>query len=98
MSIDSLLDLVGWTGSIAFSVAAIPQAYEAYKKKACHINRLFLALWAVGEVCTLVYSIHIMALPLIMNYVINGFSLAVIIYYNKSMGDNSETQYSQEIT
>jgi len=64
-------------------VCAIPQAVEAYKQKVCHINGLFLVLWAVGEIFTLIYSIHIMAVPLIMNYVINGVSLTVIVYYNK---------------
>lgn len=77
------MELIGWIGSLAFSVCAIPQAIEAYKNKVCHINKMFLTLWLIGEVFTLIYALHIDATPLIVNYVINGLSLLVIMYYNK---------------
>jgi uncharacterized protein with PQ loop repeat len=79
-----IIDIIGWIGAIAFSVCAIPQALEAIKNKACYINKSFLYLWLIGEVFTLVYAINIKAAPLLLNYIINGISLSIILYYNKS--------------
>jgi uncharacterized protein with PQ loop repeat len=78
-----IVDALGWIGSAAFSVCAIPQAYEALKQKACYINKSFINLWFIGEVFTLIYAISIGAAPLIVNYIVNGVCLLVIMYYNK---------------
>jgi uncharacterized protein with PQ loop repeat len=77
------MELFGWIGSIAFSLSAAPQAWEAFKNKTCNLNPSFLALWGIGEVATLIYSIHLGATPLITNYVLNGACLAVIVRYNR---------------
>lgn len=80
-----MIEIIGWIGSIAFSLCAIPQAVEAIRNKVCYINKWFLTLWIIGEVFTLVYAIGIGALPMIMNYMVNGACLIVIAYYNKTL-------------
>lgn len=80
----NMIDIIGWIGAIAFSVCAVPQAYEAIRNKVCYINKSFLSLWLVGEIFTLIYSISVGVLPLIVNYVVNGICLIIIVYYNKS--------------
>ena len=79
------MEIVGWIGSIAFGLCALPQAWEAYKNKACYLNKPFLFLWTTGEVFTLAYALHIGTYPLIANYVMNALCLAVILRYNKSI-------------
>lgn len=74
------MDIIAWIGSVAFAVCAVPQAWRCYRTKSGDgLDWLFLALWSVGEVCLLAYSIHLGDGPLIVNYVSNGVALCVII-------------------
>lgn len=70
-------------GSICFAICGVPGAYEAYKKGTCDYSWGFLWLWAIGEACLAVYSIHIKEYILLLNYAGNGICLAIIMYYNK---------------
>lgn len=79
-----IITIISWIGSIAFSLCAVPQAYEAFKNKYCNLNKYFLSLWLLGESCTLIYATSIQAWPLIVNYILNGLCLLVILYYNRS--------------
>ena len=78
-----MVEAIGWIGAVCFAICALPQAIKSYKEKtSAGISFLFLLLWTVGEVLTLLYIIlTTMQLPLIVNYVFNLMCLAVIIYY-----------------
>jgi uncharacterized protein with PQ loop repeat len=77
------MEIIGWVGSICFSICAIPQAYQSIKKKHSRgINYSTLWLWAIGEVCMIIYEFNdIPSLPRLSNYLFNIGSLAVILYY-----------------
>lgn len=77
-----LLELIGWIGSIAFALSAAPQALKSVQDG--HSDGIavgMLALWFVGEICSLVYVWPKKHIPLITNYVLNFIFLCVIIYY-----------------
>lgn len=87
-----MIDVIAWVGAVAFSICAIPQAWECYRHK--HAQGLawsFLILWLVGEVCFLIYSIYLVDFPLMVNYVANGLALGIIMYY-KARGKASEVE------
>ena len=79
-----MADLIGWTGSIAFAICGIPQAWECFKNKSAKgINPAFVWLWLIGEVS---YVISILMKFgwvhwMMFNYTANIFSIAVIFYY-----------------
>lgn len=77
-----MVELVGWVGSIAFTICAIPFAWDVYKRgSAEHITSLGLFLWVLGEVCTLTYVLYNKDYPLVLNYLGNLCSLIVIVRY-----------------
>lgn len=81
----SIINFTGWVGSILFAICAIPQAYKSYCDKHSNgLSILFLLIWFIGEVLTLIYVIlleSINLLPLIFNYGCNLFCLLIIMYY-----------------
>lgn len=82
-----LISLLGWIGSITFAVCAAPQAWKSWKDKHSDgLSGMFILLWWIGEVATLIYTVIGItltngALPLIVNYVLNMAFLAIITYY-----------------
>jgi len=78
-----LIDTIGWVGSFLFSICAIPQAIDCYKKKNSDgLDSLFLLTWLLGEVLCLIYGYFVdLPLPVIVNYVVNLSCLLVICYY-----------------
>lgn len=77
-----MLELIGWIGSIAFAICALPQAYQSYKDG--HSNGVtwgLIVLWWIGEWCSLIYVIPMMKWPLIANYVGNIVFVGIITYY-----------------
>lgn len=80
------MEVIGWIGSICFSMCAMPQAWQSWKQKHSDgVNFWFLCLWTVGEVCMIIYTLPMKSLPLTVNYLFNLLCLLVIIHYrNKS--------------
>lgn len=77
-----MLDIIGWIGSAAFTICAIPQAIKSYKDgHARGITWAMLLLWTLGEICTMIYVWPKHHWPLIMNYVGNLTFLLIIVYY-----------------
>lgn len=77
-----MLDILGWIGSIAFAVCAIPQAYKCYRDG--HANGLdwgFLGVWFLGEVCMIAYILPKGDIPLLVNYIGNFAALLVMLRY-----------------
>lgn len=77
-----MLEVIGWIGSICFSICAVPQAYQSYKDKHSNgISWAFLYLWFIGEVGTIAYVLPTFNWPLLTNYACNLACLLVIFYY-----------------
>jgi uncharacterized protein with PQ loop repeat len=76
------MDNVGWIGSILLAFCGLPQAIESYKtKNSDGLTWGFVLMWFVGEICTFIYIIPKMDLPLLFNYSANIMFLIIIIYY-----------------
>ena len=76
------MSIVGWLGSTALALCAFPAAYQAWRDgHANGINGLFLTLWFLGEVLTLVYVAPTLQYPLIANYGLNVVLLLIITRY-----------------
>lgn len=76
------LEIIGWIGAIAFGICGLPQAIKS--KKQGHsggISAIFLSLWLIGEVTTLIYVFPKAHFPLIFNYLMNILFVLVIFYY-----------------
>lgn len=79
----NFIEIIGWIGSILFATCAVPQAYHSWKEKNSDgLTWLFLWMWTIGEILTLIYiSVTSQQAPLIANYVLNLFFLAIIVWY-----------------
>lgn len=79
-----MIEAVGWVGQLCFAICALPQAIQAYKDGHSNgVNPLFLLLWLVGEVLSLIYVgiAYSDAKPIIANYIVNLSLLSVILYF-----------------
>jgi uncharacterized protein with PQ loop repeat len=83
--VPTLIEVIGWIGSILFALCGAPQAWMSYRRKNSHgLSWLFIFMWFFGELFTLIYIIdkpHM--LPLILNYTLNILFLGVILWYKK---------------
>lgn len=87
-----MMDYLALIGAAAFSLCVIPQAYACYKRgSSLGMTWSFLLLWFIGEVCFVIYYTYKDDIPLLINYVVNGLSLSVIIFY-KLRGIRYESQ------
>jgi len=76
-----MIDLItiGYVGSILLAVCGAPQAYMSYKQgHSDGISILFLLMWSLGEILTLIYIIPKIDIPLLLNYTSNIIFLSVI--------------------
>jgi len=81
------IEVVGWLGSIMFSICGLPQLIKTWKsKRVDDLSALFLWLWFWGEIFTLIYILigdiaqanyHI---PLYFNYAINILIVFYLLY------------------
>lgn len=87
----SMLEIIGWLGSICLAISGLPQAWMSYKDRHSRgISWSFILLWAFGEIFALGYVWDKLDLPLITNYVTNILVLAVIMYYKINPKDKQE--------
>lgn len=78
----NLHEILGWIGSIAFALSAIPQMFKSYKdKNSDGLAWGLLILWIVGELFSLLYVLPLNQYPMITNYIVNLIFLFVILYY-----------------
>jgi hypothetical protein len=75
--------MIGWIGSIALGICGAPQAWKAYQDgHAEGLDTSFLALWTVGDVCTLYAVLGDAPIAyLIANYMANLVFLSVMWKY-----------------
>lgn len=78
----TLMEIIGWLGSICLAICGIPQAWQSYKDKHSEgISWSFILLWTFGELFALAYVYDKLDLPLFVNYATNILILSVILYY-----------------
>ena len=87
--------LMGWLGSICLALCGVPQAIQSWQDKHSHgISWGMLLLWAFGECFALTYVFNKLDMPMVMNYGINIFVVALMLYYKiypkKSESPSSE--------
>lgn len=78
-----MVEVIGWIGAVCFALCAVPQAWLSWRQgHSKGVSASFLAMWFIGEVCMLGYSlIEIDSLQIIVNYIFNLACLLVIISY-----------------
>lgn len=80
------MELIGVIGSVAFATCAIPQVVECYRKRSAEgLSWMFLILWAIGELFTIIYIWPKQDWILLGNYFFNSLCLLVMIYFK--LGD-----------
>ena len=76
------MENIGWLGSILLAFCGLPQAIESIKTKSSEgLTWGFIGMWFIGEICTFIYILPKMDLPLLFNYTANIIFLSIIIYY-----------------
>ena len=76
------MENIGWIGSILLAFCGLPQAIESYKTKSSEgLTWGFIGMWFIGEICTFVYILPRLDLPLLFNYTANIIFLSIIIFY-----------------
>ncbi len=79
-----MAEIIGSIGAFCLAICGLPQAVKCYRtKRADDMSWGFLILWAVGEVCMVIYTVAALESNalLLANYLANGAFLSVIIYY-----------------
>lgn len=76
-----MIDTIGIIGSACLAICAVPEAYNSWKRGRSDISSGFLFLWGFGEICTLIYVLPKLDLPLILNYGINIIFIGIIFRY-----------------
>ncbi len=76
------MEILGWIGSILFTVCALPQTIQVWRKgNADGLDWFFLLAWFFGELFTLAYISPKGDIPLIANYAVNLVFLTVILKF-----------------
>lgn len=76
------MENIGWLGSILLAFCGLPQAIESYKTKSSEgLTWGFIGMWFIGEICTFIYILPKMDLPLLLNYTANIIFLSIIIFF-----------------
>lgn len=76
------LETIGWIGSIAFALSALPQAIKSYREGHSYgISWGLIFFWTVGEWCSLAYVLPMWKWPLIINYLGNIVFCGIVTWY-----------------
>lgn len=85
----TMIEFIGWIGSMLFALCALPQVILVWKQKHAHgLSWGFLNMWFWGEVLCFLYvaSQPVLQIPLLANYILN-FVLLLIIFFFKVKGN-----------
>jgi len=77
-------EVIGIIAGICFALSALPQALKSIKER--HSDGIAtgtIILWLTGEVCAILYTLHLWreTLPIFLNYFLNLLFVSVILYY-----------------
>jgi len=87
-----MIRIIGWIGAICFGLSVLPEAVLTVERgEANAYSPIFLALWLIGELCSLAYACAARPIkpfiPIIANYIFNLICLIIIlIYYIRDYG------------
>jgi MtN3 and saliva related transmembrane protein len=85
------LEAIGWVGSFLLAFCGLPQCIKSWREKNSDgISLGFILSWTIGEVLLLFYVLPKNDIVLIMNYTINIFFCAVILFYKWKPGVNKK--------
>ena len=79
-----MIKVIGWIGTQLLAWCALPQVISTVKAgTAGDINPMFLAMWGIGEILTLIYVYRTVGTdwPLLTNYSINLTCIGILCYY-----------------
>lgn len=78
-----MIEIIGWVGSVCFSLCALPQVIKCYRQGHAHgLDSTFLWLWFIGEIAMLIYTaLSFDSLQLLLNYGFNLICLIIILKY-----------------
>jgi len=77
----SMMEAIGFIGSILLAVCGIPEVVRTIKDNKCHLGWNFLLLWFGGELFMLSYIIPMKDLPLLVNYIFNTALVGIMLFY-----------------
>lgn len=74
---------IGWIGSILLATCGLPQVIQTIRTKSVKgVNALFLLMWFLGEVGTLIFIFPKTDLiPLLFNYCLNTIFVFILLFY-----------------
>lgn len=76
------MEFLGWLGAFCFAICGLPQCWQSIKTGNSNgMSWLFLILWFVGELLTLIYTMPKGHLPLTFNYICNLIIVGTILWY-----------------
>jgi len=84
MSLVDIQIISGYIAGLCFAFSALPQAIKCIRQKHAYgLSTGTLVLWIIGEVCAIVFTLHLwrQTLPLFINYFLNLVFLAPVLYY-----------------
>lgn len=82
------MEVIGWIGSICFSLCVIPQVVTTWRTGDTDgLSGYFLGLWYIGVCCSMAYLLHnnissgMFNWPLIVNFFLNWVCLNFLVYF-----------------
>lgn len=75
--------ILGWAATACFTLSALPQTLLVIEQGHTHgMASPFLWLWALGEVCMIIYTWPFQSAVLRTNYFAGLTMLSIILYYH----------------
>lgn len=79
----AFFEVLGWLGSVCYSVYSFPQAYDAFKKGRTEgLSFWMILLLFSGSLCSLIYVLPDYHSPLFYNFFIGLCSHSVLLKYH----------------
>lgn len=75
------MEIISWIGSLLLAMCGLPLAIEAIKTKQCNISNSFLAMWGLGELFVVIYTVYKNESALTFNYISNIVFISILLYY-----------------
>ena len=92
------IDLIGYFGGTIGSIRLVPQIVKSIKTKSTEdISYGMLGMSITSQVCTIVYTAHINAMPLLVPVTLSFFSTLVMTGVKYAFDNRSTVQDSIEI-
>lgn len=83
LSLDTIMQTLGWIGNLLFAVSAVPQAWLSFKQGHSEgLSTGLLSMWFSGEGIAIIFGLYEeVPVQLMANYIFNFGCLLIIIRY-----------------